>query len=162
VDFVHGVVRLEPNTTKNDEGREFPFAVLPGLKVLLEEQRRVTTALERATGRIIPFVFHNNGRPIRTYSRAFQTACDRAAHGGKGRQDKTRMLTRPELVGRLVHDLRRTAVRNLERMGVARSTAMKLTGHKTENVYRRYAIVSAADLREGVEKLAKLGALCVS
>jgi hypothetical protein len=33
---------------------------------------------------------------------------------------------------------------------------MKLTGHKTETVYRRYAIVSPADLKAGVEKLAKL------
>jgi hypothetical protein len=33
---------------------------------------------------------------------------------------------------------------------------MKLTGHKTENVYRRYAIVVEADLREGVAKLARL------
>jgi hypothetical protein len=33
---------------------------------------------------------------------------------------------------------------------------MKLTGHKTEAVYRRYAITSAADLSEGVAKLASL------
>ena len=30
--------------------------------------------------------------------------------------------------------------------------AMKLTGHETEEVYRRDAIVSEADLREGVRK----------
>ena len=62
------------------------------------------------------------------------------------------------LPGRLVHDFRRTAVRNLERAGVPRSVAMKLTGHRTEAVYRRYAIVSPADLRAGVEKLAQLHA----
>ncbi len=33
---------------------------------------------------------------------------------------------------------------------------MKLTGHKTEAVYRRYAIAAEADLREGVRKLARL------
>ena len=54
------------------------------------------------------------------------------------------------------HDFRRTAVRNLERAGVPRSVAMKLVGHKTESMYRRYAIVAESDLREGVAKLAKL------
>jgi integrase len=60
------------------------------------------------------------------------------------------------VAGRIPHDFRRTAVRNLERAGVPRSVAMKLTGHKTENVYRRYAIVSEADLSEGLKKLAAL------
>jgi hypothetical protein len=41
----------------------------------------------------------------------------------------------------------------MERQGVPRSVAMKLTGHKTESVYRRYAIVSDADLREATRKL---------
>jgi hypothetical protein len=34
---------------------------------------------------------------------------------------------------------------------------MKLTGHKTESVYTRYAIVASQDLRDGVAKLAALG-----
>src|SRR5262245_58378142 len=55
--------------------------------------------------------------------------------------------------GRIRHDLSRSAVRNMERRGLPRSVAMQLTGHKTESVYRRYAITSEADLREGVEKL---------
>ena len=33
---------------------------------------------------------------------------------------------------------------------------MKLTGHKTESVYRRYAIVSESDLADGVKKLGTL------
>jgi hypothetical protein len=33
---------------------------------------------------------------------------------------------------------------------------MKLTSHKTESVYRRYAITSEADLSEGLQKLATL------
>jgi integrase len=57
---------------------------------------------------------------------------------------------------RIFHDFRRTAVRNLERAGVSRSVAMKLTGHKTEAVYRRYAIVNAADLRAAADKLASI------
>jgi hypothetical protein len=39
----------------------------------------------------------------------------------------------------------------MERGGLSRSVAMQLTGHKTEPVYRRYAITSEADLREGVD-----------
>jgi len=39
---------------------------------------------------------------------------------------------------------------------VPRSVAMKLTGHKTESIYRRYAIVAEQDLKDGVAKLAAL------
>jgi integrase len=53
-----------------------------------------------------------------------------------------------------MHDFRRTAVRNLERAGVSRSAGMKLTGHKTEAIYRRYAITDSAMLEEAVAKVA--------
>jgi len=62
----------------------------------------------------------------------------------------------PAFSNRLVHDLRRTAVRNLVRAGVSERTAMQLTGHKTREVFDRYDIQSAADLRSAVEKLAKM------
>lgn len=58
--------------------------------------------------------------------------------------------------GRIMHDFRRTAVRNLERAGVSRSVAMKMTGHKTEAVYRRYAIVGESDLHEAAAELAQV------
>lgn len=48
-------------------------------------------------------------------------------------------------------------MRNLERAGISRSVAMKLTGHRTEAVYRRYAIVSESDLAEAVKKLGLRG-----
>jgi integrase len=92
-------------------------------------------ALQKA-GKICPFVFHRNGRRIKGFRRAWAKACEDAG-----------------VPGRILHDLQRSAVRNMERAGLSRSVAMQLTGHKTEAVYRRYAITSEADLREGVERL---------
>ncbi len=137
VDLQAGTVRLEPETTKNAEGRV--FVVTPELRAVLEAQRELTEALQRELGALIPWVFHRRGRPIRDFRTAWRKACLAAG--------------RP---GRLPHDFRRTAVRNLERAGVSRSAAMKMTGHKTESVYRRYAIVSEADLQEAARKLAAL------
>ena len=98
-------------------------------------------ALGKQLGRIIPFVFphaegRHRGQERQGFRKAWRKAC--AAAG---------------VPGRIPHDFRRTAVRNLERAGVARSVAMKITGHKTETVYRRYAIVSDADLQEATRKL---------
>lgn len=141
VDMNAGIVRLEPGSTKNEEGRVLPFAVLPELRELLEVQRQDTTQLELDRGAIVPWVFHRNGHPIIDFRKAWANACTSAG-----------------VAKRLPHDFRRTAVRNLERAGVPRSVAMKITGHKTESVYRRYAIVSEANLSEGMKKLAALHA----
>ena len=50
----------------------------------------------------------------------------------------------------------------MEQAGVPRSVALKLTGHKTENVYRRYAIVSEADLDGAAVRLAEAASRSVS
>lgn len=156
VDFGNQVVRLEPGTTKNAEGREFPFGEFPRLRTLLERQYARVRALERELHRMIPWVFCTfrrggvrPGGPLRDFTTAWRNALNRAARDERG------VIVRPHLLGRVFHDFRRSAVRNLERAGVPRSVAMRLTGHRTESVYRRYAIVAAADLRAGVARLAR-------
>lgn len=139
VDFGAGEIRLEGRRSKNSEARTFPFGALPPLEALLHERRERTDAVERERVRIIPWVFHRDGEPIRSIRKAWNSACDRAG-----------------VPDAWFHDLRRTAVRNMERAGVSRSVAMKLSGHKTESIYKRYAIADSAALAEGVQKLARL------
>jgi hypothetical protein len=97
------------------------------------------------TGKTIPNVFHwsDRGRIKSIHPKALY-------HRWK---EACRLAGVPT---RIPHDFRRTAVRNLDRAGVPRSVAMKLTGHKPEAVYRRYAIVCEADLAEGLKRLAAL------
>jgi len=151
LDLRAGTLTLDPGTTKNDEGRT--VWVTPELKVLLTAQVARVEALQKKLGRIIPHLFvHLSGAktqsvgarhiqvvgaPIRDFRRKWESACKAAG-----------------VSGRLRHDLRRTAVRNMEQKGVSRSVAMKITGHKTENIYRRYAIVSPADLKRASALLA--------
>lgn len=134
VDFDGGWLRLEPGEAKNKEGRAFPLD--PHLRPILATLHAQTERLEQEKGRIIPWVFHRDGQRIRYLRRSWITACRKAG-----------------VPGRLPHDLRRTAVRNLERAGIPRSVAMALVGHKTESVYRRYVIVDESMLRAAAAKL---------
>jgi integrase len=135
VNLEPGWLRLEPGETKNGEGRNFPLT--PDLLEILSRQIEQTRKLEQSSGRIIPWLFHRDGNPIKDFRGAWATACKGAG-----------------VPGRIPHDFRRTAVRNLERAGVPRSAAMVMVGHRTESIYRRYAIADEAMLREGAIKLA--------
>jgi integrase len=134
VDLDQRVVRLEVGTTKSGEGRV--FVMTTGLYELLARQLESVESL-KARGVICPWVFHrSDGRPIKSFRKAWTAACLAAGYPDK-----------------ILHDFRRTAVRNLERAGVPRSTAMAMVGHKTEAIYRRYAIVDERMHREASEKL---------
>jgi integrase len=135
VDFTAGWLRLDPGETKNFEGREFPL--IPELRAVLERQRVRCDDLERKLGRVIPWLFFMDwGTRVTNYQNAWVVA--RAKVG---------------MPHRIVYDLRRTAIRNLERAGVPRSAAMALVGHRTQSVYQRYAIVDDAMLKEAGAKI---------
>ena len=139
LDLDAGWLRLDVGETKNGKGRMFPLT--PELRKVLEEQVALTEALEKKTGKTIRWLFHRNGKPIKSHYSAWRSACDRAG-----------------VPGRMVHDFRRTAVRNFERAGIPRSAGMALSGHLTGAVYGRYAIVDEGMLKESEAKLSKLHA----
>jgi integrase len=135
VDLKAGVLRLEDS--KADEPRTIPFHALPTLVQLLHRQRDYTDAVQQAQGVIVPWVFHRDGKPIRDFRGAWVKAINEAG-----------------CPGRIVHDFRRTAARNLSRAGVPENTIMALCGWKTRSVFDRYRIVNERDLAEGLAKLA--------
>jgi integrase len=133
VDWHGRAVRLDPGTTKNREGRTSPFTT--ALEKLLKGQLAEHERLKKVN-RIVALVFHRNGKRIKDLRGAWDAACTAAG-----------------CPGRILHDFRRTAVRNIERAGVPRSAAMSMMGHKTEAIYRRYAIVDAGALRDAAAKI---------
>jgi integrase len=145
VDRAAGVVRLEPGTTKNREGRQFKYAELDELRSVIEGLWSVHEALEQR-GLICPYVFFVRvlqkkleARRVRNFRKAWIAACKLAG-----------------CPARIPHDFRRTAVRNLVRAGVSDTIAMKMTGHKTGSVFDRYDITSEEDLAEASRRLQTL------
>jgi integrase len=137
-DHVNGTEIRFTEQTKGDEAAR-PFPITKALKRVLDEQRKLTAHLKAP--HVFVFVKGKKmaGRPITYmgYLHAFNDARDAAK-------------ARPDLIP---HNCRRTAIDRMERLGIARSTAMVMVGHKTESVYRRYAISSPKTLEDAGAKL---------
>jgi integrase len=122
LDWINGVVRLDPGTTKNDDAR-----VIPCSKMMMFYFKRLPHASE--------YVFTFKGKHLRSIRTGWLKAV------GKSKL--------------LVHDLRRSGVRNLIRAGVPERVAMQISGHKTRSVFDRYNIVSENDLTNAMRSLEK-------
>ena len=127
VDLSGCVVRLRPEISKNKDGRVLPLS--GDLLVIIER----AAAARRPDCR---FVFHRDGEAVGDFRKAWRKACKAAG-----------------VSPILVHDLRRTAVRNMVRAGIPDRIAMTLSGHKTRSVFDRYNIVSESDLAQATRQL---------
>jgi integrase len=122
VDWKRQIVLLRDS--KNREPRIFPFKYHPRLEAALRRQREFVSRWEKRHHQLCTVVFPWGGHAMTKLRRSWQSACRAAG-----------------LPGRLLHDFRRTAVRNLIRSGVQQGIAMKITGHKTDSIFHRYLIV---------------------
>lgn len=160
VDIAEREIRLEPGTTKNDEARTLPLhgELLEVIQIQREIHDRKHPACQR--------VFSHGGKPIKNLYKAWWTVCVKVGLGKivcaacSGKIDESGACARcsgnaANYVGLIPHDLRRTGVRNLIRAGVPQSVAMRISGHKTASVFRRYDITSSEDLRDAALKLTR-------
>lgn len=131
------LIRLEEEQTKGEEARVVP---LPSVLVALLRD------VEPKSGRVF------DSENLRT---EWEKAC---AACGLGKRTKMEPKHEKGFVyykysGLLIHDLRRSAVRNLRKAGVPETVIMKITGHKTAEVFRRYNIVSTDDVSAAMRSL---------
>lgn len=127
VDINAKMIRLPREASKNEESRSLPIV---GALADIIERRVKVRRLD------CPFVFHRKGRAIRSFRKAFKTA-----------------VTAAGLPDIIPHDMRRSAVRNFRKAGLSPTEGMKLSGHKTESIYRRYDIIDEQDLKESMAKV---------
>jgi integrase len=125
-------VRLDPGSTKNGRGRTLDYSDNADLCNLIDQQWKEHERLA-GKGKLCPFVFNRSGKELKNFRKAWSSACTKAGVPGK-----------------LLHDFRRTAVRNMVRAGVPEHSAMHVTGHLTRSVFDRYDVTNGADVRAAI------------
>jgi integrase len=158
VDLAAKTIRLEPGETKNREAR---LVVMTNFVAVLLKQCIAGKAPNE-------FVFtRDDGSRIQDFRKTWAAVCCEAGLGtmlcpecltpAVERECQTckRTWKNRELKysGLLLHDLRRTGVRNMIRAGVAERVAMLISGHKTRSMLDRYNIVSEKDLEIAARKI---------
>ncbi len=126
VDLNAGQITLRRGETKNNRGRVCP---------IYGDMRPWLETAYSARNPKCPYLHQIDGRRLKSIKTGWRLACDRAG------------------VDFRIHDLRRSAVRNMERAGLPRSVARGISGHRTESVYLRYDIVSTRDLMDAGRKM---------
>jgi integrase len=159
-DVGEGVIYLRAKNSKTRKPETMP---LEGELQDIIERRREAAVLksEDAPPRFAEFVFHRNGQPIGDFRKAWAGACVSAGLGkmicpkcasesASNTCEECEIPTR--YIGKIFHDFRRTASRNMISAGVPQAVAMKITGHRTDSMFRRYAIVNEEQKREALAK----------
>ena len=142
VDLDEGRIVLDEEHSKTDKRRVAYLSA--ATTALLREQHRRVHELERKLGRVIREVFvhlegHLEGRRVGEFRIQWRNA--------------TRKAGCPNIV---LHDLRRSGVRALVRSGVPESVAMRISGHTTSSIFKRYDITSEQDLMDARDLRAHL------
>jgi len=132
VDLHRAVIRLEDDQTKNKEARVVP---------LPEQLLLMLAAIEPKSGRVFDTT---------NLRKEWQRAC---AGCGLGRIIEVEgKKYDPRYEGLTLHDMRRSAARNLLLAGVPETLIMRIGGWKTRSVFDRYAVANTADLTAAMQR----------
>lgn len=155
VNFAERTIRLDPGTTKNDDGREVAMTqkVFELLREACKEKSADEYVLTRRAGKAVKD-FRNDWQNLCVSAGLGRFECrDCGATLSRKEQCKCGSKKRVKYCGLIPHDLRRSAAKAARRAGIPESVVMAMGGWKTASVFRRYAIVSSADQRAAAEML---------